>query len=408
MSRRMLAVLSMVVLCLVTAGCCEKPVLPLLGWAYTPEEDSIYGVTVSKTADGGYIVGGGHNSSYDMYALKLDGTGAKQWDRVYSNLSAGGSHGELWRHEARGLAQTADGGYMMLGAGKNDGDGMPDKSFLLVNLDATGGIYWSKTYAPQNPYSAGNMCVNNEPGVLVPTADGGWFVAGSSYVGQYDLASALKTDAQGNMEFIQVVNDNARAYSQEIVAGQQTADGGYVLCGYSDNGSPHGYLALLIKLDALGNLVFSKTFQYTQGGYGAEAYAVTQTADGGYVFGGVLVNDITKALIHGPWMAKLDGNGDLLWSSAYADDSTLRAPKAIKETPQGDILAAGSNNVGAMMVAKFTGAGVPLWDYAVPEDLPDATANDMVLTADGGCVMVGSGISSGMLVAKVNNVFGVD
>lgn len=407
MRHRFLGMVFITFVCLALMGC-PRPVVPSLAWSFLPSESSIWGLTVNNTSDGGCIIGGGHSNSYDMYALKLDALGAKTWDKAYSNLSVEGSHSELWRHEARGLQQTADGGYIMLGAGHNDGDGLPERSYVLVKTDATGNVVWSKTYAPGNPYSSGDYCVNNVPAALQVTSDGGYMAVGSSYVGAYQLASILKTDAAGNVEFCKVINDNERAYDEDITGGQQTADGGYVLCGYSDNGSPHGCLALLIKLDQDGDLEVSNAYQYTPDNHGAEAYAITQTADGGYVLGGELINDITKASTYGCWMAKVDGVGDIEWIKAYGHAATIHYPNAIKETPEGDIVAAGAASAGPMMLAKFDPDGVLLWNYAVPDDLPNVTANGIALSDDGGCIMVGSGISGTTVIAKVSHVFQAD
>jgi hypothetical protein len=382
-------------------------VTPILGWTYVPSEGSIWGLTVGDTDDEGFIIGGGYDSQYNMYALKLTGSGVYDWDKVYSNLSSGGSHSELWRHEARGLLQTDDGGYIMLGAGKIEGDGLDDKNYLLVKTDASGDIVWSKTYAPDNPYDTGNICCCNKPYALDITDDGGYLAVGSSYVGGYNLASILKTDADGNVDVCKVINDNAKAYDQDIIAGQQTSDGGYLLSGYSDNGSPHGYLALLIKLDADANLEFSKTYQYVPKNHGAAAYAVTQTEDEGYVIGGQLINDITKVLTHGFWMAKLDGDGDMVWEKSIEDGTTIGYPKTIVETPQGDLLTAGEKS-GTMALSKFTAGGVLLWNFILPDTLPAATGNDLTLTKDGGCVVVGSGINSSTVIAKINNVFALE
>lgn len=381
---------------------------PALDWSYVPDESSVWGLTVSNTSDGGCIVSGGYNTSYDMYAMKFDNAGDLDWDAIYSNISTEGSHPELWHDEARGAQQTADGGYIMVTSGGVSEDGLSDDAFVLVKTDAAGNVDWSKAYLPQNPYSAGNYCVGNRPRALEITDDGGYLVVGYSYVGMYNLASILKTDADGNVDFVKVINDNARAYEQIITGGQQTADGGYILTGYSGNGSPHGYLALLIKLDSDGDLEFSETYQYTAGGYGAESYAVAQTADGGYVFGGELINPITKVSTYGCWLAKVDADGDVDWFNWYGHGPTIHYPKAIQETPEGDIVAGGADNVGDMTLAKFDSEGTLLWNFTMPDTFPGATVNDLTLTDDGGCIMVGSGISGGTLLAKVNYVFSTD
>ena len=384
---------------------------PAVAWHFTAAPQSSWGTTVEKTSDGGFIVGGGYNGAYDMYALKLNATGGKAWDQHYSNRTPDANNTELWRHEARGACQTPeDGGYVVLGAGRNLVDPNPDQSFLLLKTDASGEIEWSKSYAPENPYGdPGEPAINIMPAALQVTApDGGYVAFGSCYVGLYNLACILKTDEHGEVEFCKVINDNARAYEQIIEGGQQTADGGYVLVGRSSNGAPHGYMALIIKVDAEGDWQWSKTFQYTAKDYGAEAYAISQLADGGYVIGGLLVNNITKVSTHGFWMARLNASGNEVWSHDYADQDIISYCNALAETPDGDILAVGGSHIGQMTLAKFSAAGAFLWDFN-DESLPEAAGNDLVLTDDGGCVVVGSaGTGGSTLIMKVNDVYDPD
>jgi hypothetical protein len=215
----------------------------------------------------------------------------------------------------------------------------------------------------------------------------------------------VKTDSVGNVEFSKVINDNAREYDQEILAGFQTSDGGYVLAGYSGDGAPEGYLALLIKVDGDGALQWSEKYQYPPDDHGAMAYTVIQAADGGYIVGGELINSIenNKASMHGCWIAKVTSVGGVVWSRSYANAvQTISSPKALRETPQGDILAVGAMH-GNLTLAKFDSAGELLWNFEMDYN---AIGNDLVLTEDGGCVIAASGITGGpSVIVKVDNVF---
>src|SRR5438132_9128685 len=67
---------------------------------------------------------------------------------------------------------------------------------------------------------------------------------------------------------------------------QQTADGGYIVAGSTNSsgvpGHPHAWV---VKLDALGNVVWQKTY----GGNGPDgACSVQQTSDGGFIVAGDL------------------------------------------------------------------------------------------------------------------------
>lgn len=393
----------------VSTGPTTGALTPSVAWTYGPTANAIWAQSIDKTSDNGFIIGGG-NTGYNMYALKLSATGAYQWDQTYSNLV--GST-EYWRCIAYDLRPTPDGGYIMAGAGRHPSDVLPDKSYLLVKLTSSGGISWSKAYAPVNPYDANSAkAINDYPGAVCATADGGYAVLGSSYCGQYDLASIVKTNSTGEQTFATVINDNAKAYDQQIVAGQQTSDNGYILAGYSGNGAPEGYLALLIKVNSGGSLQWSQKYNYPPADHGAIAYAVSQTSDGGYIVGGELINNINnnKAQLFGAWMAKVNSSGSTggvgCWSRSYASVGTIATVNAVKQTPQGDYLAVGQMG-GKLTLAKFDGAGTHLWNYQITTC--SSVGKDLVLTGDGGCVILASGNTSGPSYAiKVNGCYAVD
>jgi len=380
---------------------------PTLAWSYVPDSDSIFGLTIANTADHGFIVGGGHDNTYNMYALKLTSAGAKEWDHTYSNISTSGTPTELWRHEAHGILQTSEGGYIMLGRGSIEDDNLGPDSYVLVKLDSFGNKTWAKTYGTLNPYSSGRLCSSNEPAALDIAGDGGFVVLGQSYVGGYDLASIVKTNASGEVDadgFDKVINDNAKAYEENITDGLHTSDGGYALCGYSANGAPHGYMALLIKVGGDGVLDFAKTYQDVTRGYGAMAHGLAQTYAGGYLLCGELVNSISKSSSHGGWLGKTDENGNLLWMKTEADNPDMNLLYCVKETPRHEILAGSSSNDGHMMLSKFDSDGVLLWNFPF-NTLPSAWVKGLALTEDGGVAMVASSVSGGTVIAKVNYAF---
>ncbi len=109
-------------------------------------------------------------------------------------------------------------------------------------------------------------------------------------VGDYWL---LKTDSDGNKEWDRRYGGNKQ---DRLWAAQQTADGGYIIGGvsYSDNGiqksdANRGYEDYwIIKTDALGNIEWDRT-------YGGDSidyfYQLLVTSDGGYLLGGISRSD---------------------------------------------------------------------------------------------------------------------
>jgi hypothetical protein len=375
--------------------------VPEVAWHYQPAGAGVWGQGIAQAQDGGYVVSGG-DTLYSMYALKLNALGQKTWEYTYSNLAP--NNAELWRHVSSDIQPTADGGFLMLGSGHSYNDGFPDRSYVFVKLTAAGLVSSSTVYAPLNPYSPGNFCSETVPGALDMTSDGGYVAFGSSYCGGYDLASIYKANSSGVMQFGKVINDNNRTYDQQILDGQQTSDGGYILAGYSENGFPSGYGALLIKLNSSGNLVWHQAYQDVLGDHGADAYCVTETSDGGYVIAGDRWNSLTKALNHGPFMAKYTSTGNPVWACTYSSANTAADVHCLKETPDGELLAVGQMS-GKLTLSKYNSNGGLLWNFKM-ENLTSCRGKDFVLTGDGGCVILGSSPAGGpTLIVKVNNVY---
>ena len=89
--------------------------------------------TIQQTADGGYVIA--TTSSADVWVLKLDASGNVVWQKTYGGPSY---------DQGNSIRQTADGGYIVAGTTASFGAGGYD--VWLLRLDGSGGITWQKTY----------------------------------------------------------------------------------------------------------------------------------------------------------------------------------------------------------------------------------------------------------------------
>lgn len=169
----------------------------------------------------------------------------------------------------------------------------------VLKLDTYGNVVWQKFYVVAYP-SNGARSVRQ-------TTDGGYIVAGYTnayyFHGGMSLGDVwvLKLDAVGNVVWQRKYGLHMQ---EEAYSVQLTPDGGYVVAGFTDvsPGYPPVRRALLLKLDAAGSVVWSKSFG--RGGQD-EARFVQVTADGGYIVAGLA----GAFRAEDAWVLKLDGNG---------------------------------------------------------------------------------------------------
>jgi hypothetical protein len=91
-----------------------------------------WGTSVAQTTDGSYIITGAVVSGlwyYDVYLMKTDSIGDTLWTRAYGDTAS---------DQAYSVAQTSDGGYIMVGSTSSYSAGMPD--VYLIKTDAMGNV----------------------------------------------------------------------------------------------------------------------------------------------------------------------------------------------------------------------------------------------------------------------------
>ena len=289
------------------------------------------------TSDGGFLVAGHSDSNIsgektqaniayeDFWIVKLTKHGTRQWDHTY-----GGS-----RHdEARTAFQLTDGGYGIIGdSDSSDGDNTEPsrggRDYWLLKVDGNGNKLWDHRYGGPDA----DLCR-----CAIQTADGGFLLAGASWSGIGGDKSessrgywdywAVKVDSNGTKQWDRRYGGSAE---DEPAAAIQTADGGYLLVGFSRSGAsgdksePGKGLEdyWVVKLDSNG----TKQWDRTIGGQGNDvAVAAIQTTDGGFLIAGnsnsSAEGDKTEPTRGQTdyWLVKLGPTGILLWDRAYGGD----------------------------------------------------------------------------------------
>lgn len=263
-----------------------------LVWFRTYDDPS-WGRSLIQTFDGGYALAGMGfqiDTWSDMCLLRVDFAGEREWTNWYGSPEWGDTD------VANCVLQSPDGGFVVGGYTRSYGAG--DWDIYLVKTSDTGEEKWSKTYGGNHSDTISS---------LVPSADGGYAIAGTTYSfgGGGESMYLVKTDTSGNQIWASAYSGNW--YVAECTSMIQTADDGYLVAGYTKSSDGDDYVAYLVKADFLGKAVWSRT--YSEFGIAS----VIQTVDGAYVFAGSSIPRGDGAMS----LVKTDTLGEQEWVRTY-------------------------------------------------------------------------------------------
>jgi hypothetical protein len=335
------------------------------------------GNSLIQTSDGGYLIAG-YTESFgaglsDAYLVKLDANGNLQWTKTI-----GGKYFE----DDYSLIQTSDGGYAI--AGNTNSFGAGERDVYVVKLDANGNLQWTKTIGAKNNYSS-------KPS-LIQTSDSGYVIAGftrSFGAGRGDVY-LFKLDANGNLQWTKTIGGPESEEGNSLI---QTSDGGYAIAGFTNSfGAGRGDV-YFVKLDANGNLQWTKTIggpDYDRG------ESLIQTSDGGYAIAG-----FTRSFGAGEadvYVVKLDANGNLQWTKTIGGTEIDFGHSLIQTSDSGYAITGKTNSFGAgdydVYVVKLDANGNLQWTKTIGGPEYDR-GESLIQTSDGGYAIAGFTYSFG-------------
>lgn len=158
---------------------------------------------------------------------------------------------------------------------------------------------------------------------------------------------------------------------------KQTADGGYIVCGYSwsANGDAHGHHGTngwypdgwVMKLNADGDTMWTKSLGGTYDDY---ANSVIETDDGNFVVAlQSESNDGDVSVNKGGWdywVVKLNPSGSILWEKSYGGTGSDYAYSVVQASDGNYVVAGYSNSTGGDIVGNK--GGEDFWIIKVDEN----------------------------------------
>jgi hypothetical protein len=276
------------------------------------------GTCLVEAADSGFVIGSNYVSSetgYDIVLIKTNRQGEVVWSKTY---------GSKKDDRIYSIIKIA-GGYVAVGSTSGFGNGSSD--VYLLSFDNNGSLLWSKTYGDWN--------------------------------------------------------------TQEGLHVEQTSARGYILTGYSTD--PHTYAidhygsiiaendVYLIKTDAAGNLLWSKTFDAFANERGIEAH---ETNDGNFIVAARSEDSLYKS---SAYILKTDGDGNLLWSKKITGPSSSQYVSSMKILADNNYLVAAGTYTGTLLF-KLDPNGNSIWSKLVPGS--NVWTQEVLATADTGAIFI--------------------
>lgn len=251
--------------------------------------------------------------------------------------------------------------------------------FVVTGLTrAQPDIRWSQTYGGGLP-DTGSYFQN--------TSDGGYIITGftSSFGNGGRDVYLIKTDASGSELWSRTFGGTEDDNGASV---QQTTDGGYIIAGRTESFGAGMTDVYLIKTDADGNEVWSTTFGWASNERG---YDVEQTTDGGYVVVGYTYSFSSGS--SDVLLIKTDANGVETWSEIYGTTSTREEGRSVLQTADGGYAIVGYKytpgpEMEDVYLVKTDDVGGKIWEQTFGEERDDK-GFDICPTADGGHVIVG-------------------
>jgi len=246
---------------------------------------------IQQTFDGGYVFCG--KSSFggnDAIIVKLDSMGTIEWAKVYSGPGI---------EAASYIEQTPDSGFMV--------NALYDGGLSwLLRLDPDGDTLWTKTYSVGTGATYVNL--GNSMASLNNSIYGLTGYLSPQPVNYAYLISAMSNGFQLSNKIY-----NTSIYSTGSYAIEKTFSGGFIISAWYGTSLLSQDFYLLLT-DALGDTIWTRTYDYSQGDIGKD---IKQTSDSGFIIAGVTWNNLT--FNYNIYLIKTDADGDTLWTKLYSN-----------------------------------------------------------------------------------------
>lgn len=289
------------------------------------------------------------------------------------------TYGGTGSDTTRAVARTSDGGYVIASRSSSFGSG--GSNFWVLKISSIGGIDWQKTVGGSR---------SEIPHAIQQTADGGYIVGGftNSFGALGKDYYVVKLDANGIAQWQNRYGGNGGDVIRSIL---QVSDGGYLVAGFTHSFGTAGDI-MILKLDESGELEWQKRY----GGAKFEEPSTILEVSDGFI---VMEQSSSFTGSTDAWIFKIDFDGDMIWQRTFGGRGGMDELSSAMLTDDGGFIAAGETSSNFIpsedfWAVKFDADGFPEWQKRYGGMNIDSVES-MDLTPEGGAIMVGTTRSFG-------------
>jgi hypothetical protein len=247
---------------------------------------------------------------------------------------------------------NADSGYLV--AGYIQVSGRVDRDILLMKIKNNGDFQWEKSIGARSidPYDTVNDAAYN----IIAAADSGYYITGSLNAGY--------STGKGKIFLMKISPKGDSLWTRTYAVGIgysliQTSDGGIVIGGTIQETTNNDII--ILKTDASGNLLWSKTYGGADYEYGAN---MIQTSDGGFAITGITAS--SGAGYDDIYLVKTNSAGALDWEHTYGGADVDQGYGIVQQSDGSYNITGLSNTDGSSIYLNRTSAdGTQIWFKAI-------------------------------------------
>lgn len=277
--------------------------------------------------------------------------------------------------QAYDVIELENGDFLVVGSIKQNVGDLEDVYLLRVN--AAGKQIWSRRFGKATTYEQGKK--------VIEAVNGGFIIIGKkkdAVTGEDDML-VIKTDALGQEMWSKTYGSVKDDEATSIAAYK----GGYVFVGSSDNPHPNTFDKdiMVYRINVQGDTIWTKTITVATA-QKEEAYDVIATKDGNIIIAGVVTDEGDG------FIAKLKENKDIIWSTLIGGSLGQEA-HAVVELNDGSFAITGITETSTqnidVLFARIDKNGNIIKVSNLGQKNTTDWGEDIVATSDGGFAIVG-------------------